>query len=55
MYMKIEEKEIQNQNKIRQNDFNQIIIDKNKDQKSPPNFIGRLATTIIIEDGLYLG
>lgn len=29
---------------------------KNKQsQKLPPNFIGRLATTIIIEDGLYMG
>ncbi|MCW1360454.1 hypothetical protein OLQ22_04795 [Campylobacter jejuni] len=34
-------------------------IDANADitseTKSPPNFIGRLATTIIIEDGLYMG
>ncbi|HEB9329019.1 TPA: hypothetical protein RZK18_001858, partial [Campylobacter coli] len=55
MYMGIEVKEIQNQNQMRENNFYQVIIGKNKDKKSPPNFIGRLATTIITEDGLYMG
>ncbi|BDM06802.1 hypothetical protein THJ097_12910 [Campylobacter jejuni] len=29
--------------------------DITSETKTPPNFIGRLATTIIIEDGLYMG
>ncbi|OOY01533.1 hypothetical protein BOQ02_05685 [Campylobacter coli] len=32
-----------------------INADIASETKAPPNFIGRLATTIIIEDGLYIG
>ncbi len=32
-----------------------INADIASETKAPPNFIGRLATTIIIEDGLYMG
>ncbi len=32
-----------------------INADIVSETKAPPNFIGRLATTIIIEDGLYMG
>lgn len=31
------------------------VTKSEQSQKTPPNFIGRLATTIIIEDGLYMG
>lgn len=35
---------------------NKNKFDKNKqDEEIPPRLIGRLATTIIMEDGLYIG
>ncbi|TKX32271.1 hypothetical protein CQA75_09040, partial [Campylobacter taeniopygiae] len=31
------------------------VTESKQSQKTQPHFIGRLATTIIIEDGLYIG
>ncbi|EKI9720809.1 hypothetical protein PAI66_001801, partial [Campylobacter jejuni] len=58
MYMGINENEESLKNKDNEEGNEEDIesVTKNKQsQKLPPNFIGRLATTIIIEDGLYMG
>ncbi|EEP2114651.1 hypothetical protein JKV32_001918 [Campylobacter coli] len=58
MYMGINENKESLKNKDNEEGNEEDIesVTKNKQsQKLPPNFIGRLATTIIIEDGLYMG
>lgn len=59
MYMGINGNEDKTSNTSRSKEDMASKIDANADiaseTKSPPNFIGRLATTIIIEDGLYMG
>ncbi|EAL7882642.1 TPA: hypothetical protein ROE93_001870, partial [Campylobacter jejuni] len=58
MYMGINgnEESLKNKDNEEGNEEDIESVTKNKQsQKLPPNFIGRLATTIIIEDGLYMG
>ncbi|WP_144671989.1 hypothetical protein, partial [Campylobacter jejuni] len=53
MYKGINNKDVDNERNRRKDkeDFNDI----NKSQDYSNKFIGRLATTIIMEDGLYMG
>ncbi|OOX92512.1 hypothetical protein BOP99_06770, partial [Campylobacter coli] len=59
MYMGINGNKDKTSNTSRSKEDMASKIDANADivseTKAPPNFIGRLATTIIIEDGLYMG
>ncbi|HEB9329013.1 TPA: hypothetical protein RZK18_001852, partial [Campylobacter coli] len=59
MYMGINGNEDKTSNTSRSKEDMASKIDANADitseTKTPPNCIGRLATTIIIEDGLYMG
>ncbi|XAK36807.1 hypothetical protein AAH951_04075 [Campylobacter coli] len=59
MYMGINGNKDKTSNTSRSKEDMASKIDANADiaseTKTPPNFIGRLATTIIIEDGLYMG
>ncbi|BDB64059.1 hypothetical protein T36_0506 [Helicobacter cinaedi] len=59
MYVGVGENQNTNQNnksKNEQDETEVFIKNKNQDEKETrPKFIGRLATTIIMEDGLYIG
>ncbi|HHY1328599.1 TPA: hypothetical protein ACV1AH_001883, partial [Campylobacter jejuni] len=60
MYMGINKKQDNLQEKEgneeeKNEEYIESVTENKQSQKLPPNFIGRLATTIIIEDGLYMG
>ncbi|HEC2877718.1 TPA: hypothetical protein R2M79_001803, partial [Campylobacter jejuni] len=60
MYMGINKKQDNLQEKEgdeeeKNEEYTESATKNKQSQKLPPNFIGRLATTIIIEDGLYMG
>ncbi|EFT6694405.1 hypothetical protein HVJ99_001876 [Campylobacter coli] len=60
MYMGINKKQDNLQEKEgdeeeKNEEYTESVTKNKQSQKLPPNFIGRLATTIIIEDGLYMG
>ncbi|HEF2462858.1 TPA: hypothetical protein R8289_001961, partial [Campylobacter coli] len=53
MYKGINNKDVDNDRKSRENEEESDDISKIQDYSN--KFIGRLATTIIMEDGLYMG
>lgn len=57
MYVGVKENKEQNHLKEteKQSSFTQLENNLNENKKIPPKFVGRLATTIIIEDGLFIG
>ncbi|HED6598914.1 TPA: hypothetical protein R5Z01_001767, partial [Campylobacter coli] len=50
-----EEKELKIKNRNNSDDERYISENKNKENSKPPKMIGRLATTIIMKNGLCIG
>ncbi|MBF7048991.1 hypothetical protein IY889_04475, partial [Campylobacter volucris] len=49
------EKELKIKNRNNSDDEKYISGNKNKENEKHPKFVGRLATTIIMKNGLYIG